>query len=92
MKDGNIKFSDLTPAQYAAINSLTLQLGLKGYTKGFDKSFQALKNGDFEEASRQLLINKSEKGKSELLNQTPDRTKEISEMLRTGRFQKDYGT
>tara|TARA_R100001369_G_scaffold25630_1_gene46630 strand:+ start:8921 stop:12637 length:3717 start_codon:yes stop_codon:yes gene_type:complete len=92
MKNSKVKFKDLTDAQKAAVSSLTFQLGFDGYTKGFSNSFKALKDGDFEEAARQLLRNSSDDGPSELIKQTEGRTIEVAEMLKTGKYQKNYDT
>jgi lysozyme len=70
----------LSEARRAVLVSMVFQLGLKG-ASGFKTTLKHIQKGEFEQASKQML-------KSKWAKQTPNRVKELSEMMLTGEYVK----
>lgn len=71
-------FAGLGHIRKAAIIDMAYQLGMAGF-KGFKQTIALLSIGNFEKASEQMLLSKWAK-------QTPERAKDISSIIRTGKF------
>ncbi len=73
-------YKRLDPVRQDVIVSMLFQMGLSRFLK-FHKTIVALKIGDYALASKEMLL-------SSWAAQTPARAKELSEMMRTGSYQK----
>lgn len=71
-------FQNLDDVRKGALLNMSFQLGVEGLL-GFKTSLGLIRDGDYDEAARQLL-------KSKWAEQTPARAKRISEQVRTGRW------
>ena len=94
MKGSTVTFGKLNPARKAALVAMGSQLGFaKTAGRGensFKKMYAAIKNGDFNEAAKQVLIGK-DGGPSQFSIDTPLRAGRVALMLREGKFQRGYG-
>ena len=94
MKGSTVTFGKLNPARKAALVAMGSQLGFaKTAGRGensFKKMYAAIKNGDFNEAAKQVLIGK-DGGRSQFSIDTPLRAGRVALMLREGKFQRGYG-
>ena len=72
-------FQNLDDVRKGALLAMSFQLGVEGLL-AFKTSLGLIREGDFDEAARQLL-------KSKWAEQTPARAKRISEQVRTGKWQ-----
>lgn len=70
-------FADLNDARQAALTDMAYQLGVAGLLK-FPKAMNAMRSGDYAAAAKKMLDSKWAK------SDTPERAKEISEIIRTG--------
>jgi lysozyme len=69
-------FDDWSIGRQVAISSMIFQLGRSGFLE-FKTTIKLLKEGKWEEASKQAL-------KSKWATQTPNRARRVCEMIRTG--------
>ena len=95
MKGSNVTFGKLNPARKAALIAMGSQLGFSKTTgrgeNSFKKMYEAIKNGDFNEAAKQVLTNSTGDGPSQFSLDTPQRAGRVALMLREGKFQRGYG-
>lgn len=71
-------YKRLGPVRRDVLTNMAFQMGVSGLLK-FKKTLDYVAQGEFEKASVEMLISKWAK-------QTPNRTKELSEQMRTGKY------
>lgn len=76
-------FEILSPIRQNALVGLTFQLG-KADLAGFKNMLKAINIGDWQTASKELLVNSKGSGPSLYYKQTPERAKRYSNMLLKG--------